>query len=252
MRRLLILAAFLVCAGPAWAQCSNTAYGSYTCIQSCHNGQFSVTATTCAFGSNLTAGSIIYVGATNISNTTSTFTFTGCSLTWTTLCSTTGGTAGSGSDGTAANSGSGSCTITATSTGSAATLDVIAVEIKGSNQTVDKSSIKTTGTIGSGSNISGTSITTTVNGDLVMEFASGTNTTGDTYTAGSGTIMVQTTSFGMAIQGQVQSSAGAINPTMTSNKNSEVYVVGNVALKPSGGAAACTPTLMLLGIGRCG
>ena len=237
LKRLLILAGLLLCAGPAWAQCSSTAYGSFTCVQSCHNDKFTTTTVTCAFGSNLTSGSFIYVAGANLSNATSTLSFSGCSLTWTTLDAPAMST-GSGAHGSAPNSSTAACTITLTSTGSNATLEVIAVEIGGTNQTVDKHSMSETGVIGSGTNFSGTSITTTVNGDLVMMFAAGVNVTGDTFTAGSGTIMVQTTAAGEAIQGQVQSTAGAINPTMSSNKGSEVYIVGNVAFEPSGGAAA--------------
>ncbi len=252
-RALAALAALLLCADSAWATaCTTGTVGAYTCKQACVNQAFSASTTTCTFASNITSGSEVYLYGWQAS-TTGTIAFSassGCSgMTFSSTDGTVTGIGAAAAQAVASVPSTEACTIRMTAGASSSLIGVIGVELAGTNNTVDKHSLLNKGSVSSGSSISGTSITTTVSGDLILQGVVGYSTTGDTYTAGSGSILYQGDS--MAIQGQSQASAGAVNPTITSNKN-DYFLAGNLAIEPSGGAAACSPTLALMGVGRCG
>lgn len=224
MYRLLLAYAFLfstLCFG----QCSNTAYGSYTCKQSCTGVSFGDTTTTCAFGSNVTNGSMLYVIGYATAGTLS---LSGCSpATFTLRDSQTSGARHA----TGVVSSTGACTITLTTTTSAS-LSLVAVEISGSNQSIDQSA---NSTFSYGSSLTAPSITTTVNGDFILSAFVDVDANASVFTTGSpSTILVQTSDFGTCILGYSQATAGAIAPTAT--VGAAVTTVGfNLGLQPSGG-----------------
>lgn len=222
----------LLCAS-AFGQCSSTAYGSFTCVQSCHGSGFTETTQTCVFGSNLTNPSTIYVVASGIGGA-ATAAFSGCGLTWNQPDSAVNGAGHA----TASNAGTGACTITYTS-GITSSLQVEAVEITGSSGTVDGHSLTNAGFISpSGTSIPASAITTAVNGDLILDGTIDYGANSDTYTAAGGfTMLAQSTSFGIGIEAKVQAAAGAITPAMTSS-SAGTFNVGALGLE----ASAVAPT----------
>src|SRR5208337_4982957 len=115
MRRLLILLSLLGLSVYAAAQCANTAYGTFTCVQTCEGHAFSGTSHTCVMPGNQTSGdAIVVVGASTGGGTLS---VTGCGNTWTTDSTVTvGSSVVTQSTTTAASTGA--CTLTLTTSGS--------------------------------------------------------------------------------------------------------------------------------------
>ena len=250
MNRLLQLTLLcLVASVPASAACSGTALGAFTCIQACNNWSYSGTTITCSFSSALTAGSEIVVTGLAYATETS-MVYSGCSLTFSDLDGIKSGGSGWFNQAWAANSGTGSCTVTLT-VGTSASKGIFALEIGGSNQTVDAHSLRYAGTVTAGNPITPTAITTAVDGDLIIEFVIDVTGSSVTYTAGSGTLFVQTSDY-WAAQGQIQTAHGSVTPNVTASGTYN-FSAGAIALDPTGGGGppACKPTLTLLGVGRC-
>jgi hypothetical protein len=170
---------------------------------------------------------VAYGGDTTAGHT---FTFSGCSLTWTGL-DDTGGTA----DATAPNAGTAACTVTITNSGTGLTQMAVA-EITGSaTNTVDKHSFIATSAfnqITTPNPIVATSVTTTVANDLVVEIVHGWSAGGSTYTAISGTLAGSNPNTeAMIFQIQTQVTAGAVAPSLKSN-TTDYFVVAAIAIKP--------------------
>jgi len=225
--------------------CVNTAYGVFTCIQSAFGDNFGTPATA-IFGSNLTAGSEV-VCIANASVTTPSF--SGCGITWTLpdTAITSGTQRVQHAYGAPA---AGACTVTATAA-SATYAQILCVEIGGTNNTNDGHGLTDIGTITTPNTITATSVNTSVNGDFVLGNFTTRDGTQGLFSALSGTALaLDNTSNGIMIEGQVQTSSGAIAPTATNNTTLN-FVGGTLAFSPSGGAPAKLCTMTLLGAGPC-
>lgn len=228
------LVAFLILVtSPLLAQCSNTAYGSFTCVQTCTNFGFASTSIGCAFGSNVTSGNSIYIIA---GATAGNMSFSSCApVTLTTRNSETADSLHA----TGVVGSTASCTINAV-TDSAGSIMVLAVEIAGPDTSaIDGSGISATGFVGTSGTISAASLTTTANGDFVVGgFSNSLAVAGNTFTAGgSAALLAQSASFGIAITGIVQSSAGSITMTATSADGNFNGGAGAIAFKAPSAAA---------------
>lgn len=211
----------------AAAGCSTSTCGSLTFKQGCNNVNTGTTVT-CSFAA-LTNPSILIVTGGNAN--AATLTASGCGFTWTNRG--TFNSSPSWMQATAPNTGTSTCVVTMTSTVSAF-ISIEGVELSGSvANLVDVANLVNAGNVTAGNNISGTSITTTVANDVVVQSTHGYSTTGDVYTAGSGTIIYQGTAngIGFAFQWQSQVATGSVNPTIKSN-TTDFFIVGNLAVEP--------------------
>jgi hypothetical protein len=233
LKRTLLLF-FMFCI-PVIAQCSNTAYGAFTCVQSCHGSNSFGASATCTFGSNVTAGHFVFVSA-SVYGTSTTITFTNCAdVTFTTDTQVVVTSKGTMLHGWGSASATAACvpTINTTTNNS---ITILAVEISGSPNTLDGHATANIGAITSGSTINAANITTATNGDFILSDFEDTAQAGATYTAGTGTILVQSSTYGAAIQGQVQSTHGSITPTITNGSVTGYFATGTVAIKPTASA----------------
>jgi hypothetical protein len=227
-RRLLMLVGILLaCAGSSWATaCTNGTFGAYTCVQACGSFVNPGTSTTCPFTSNITPGNTIFMFLASASGTTNQLAVTvgSCApLGSITSHQNNDATNGSIYQGWAQVNSTGACTLTATGITSQY-LTVIAVEISGSSGVNDGNGINNSFTLVTTPNpINAASITTTVNGDLIVSSWYDLGEQFGTWTANSGTIMTTNANTNTVIQGQVQATAGAIQPTMKYSANIDTY-----------------------------
>lgn len=247
MKRCLVV--LLLCARVFAGSCTNSTVGGYTCVQECHANNFSVTSLNCAFGSNVTNGNTVYIVGQSLANTgTLSFGVGSCPalpslpLLDTTLTSSA---PASTNHAVAKATSTAACTIAFNSTTSGS-MQVMAVEISGSNGTVDNGGaahgLTNIGFQSAGATLNGAAITTSTNNALVLGGFPDGSANSDVFTAGTGFIMLDNvTSFGQAIEGKSQSPAGAITPTMTSSTTS-IVTAASVALQPSGGGGPTTQT----------
>lgn len=212
--------------------CSPTVCGGFTRAQTmCFNNTGSGLTTTCALGSNLTAGSFLV--AYGSGPNTGTVTLSGCGLTWTQQNQLT--TSPSVTIATAPNpSGSGACTVTSTSTVSG--IQVIAVaEINGSvSGIIDQHNLAAapSNPYSAGVRVSGTSITTTVANDVIIQVVYAYNIGSDVYTSVvPSAILGQITFPAVAFQWQLKTIAGSVNPQIVSSR-SDSFIIGTLALEP--------------------
>jgi hypothetical protein len=153
---------------------------------------------------------------------------------------------------------SGSNTVTATFSATTDVPQIIIHEISGVNTTtpIDNNQHLMAGGEATGTDAVTTgNITTTQNGDYIF---CGATASGITLTAGSNSPAYtnRATVNGVLSQvsrseDQVQTSAGTISGRFTPS-GANNWVVGVMAFQPAAAGAACTPTLTLLGVGRCG
>jgi hypothetical protein len=137
-----------------------------TVVQTCTNGAYATSAT-CTFGSNVTTGHVLAAwGGISGAYTLATPTNSG---TATTSAWTLAGTQANGQGiWVASVTATGTLTITSSYTGSSSTFAVAAYELTGATTTVDQVSYSTFAYC---STCGGPSITTTVGGDMVLNFA---------------------------------------------------------------------------------
>ena len=205
--------------------CTNTAYGVFTCVQAAHVSSGGTTAAL-AFGSNVTSGNWvgIFIGDGSASTT---FSFSGCSPVTFAMpgANLVSGLSANHAWGIAGSTGA--CTVTVTSTGSGS-MEVVGVEISGTNGTVDKNGLATaTGS----SPYTGPSVSTTVDGDFILSEFEDDSFAGTVYSGNSGTLILTNASFGIGLQGQVQSTHGAIAPVITASMT-HTQLFGTVAIEP--------------------
>ena len=235
MRARLLIALLWLWGGVTWGQCSGTAYGSYTCITSCGTYGFGQTTRTCAL-SSIAAGDFLYVRAQSLIVSPATMTITagtGCGTVTQGAPLQTG--TGTASYAHAVASGT-SCTLTVTTSSSAA-LAIIGVAVRGSNNMIDQESVDTNGGyIAANTTINAPTKTTTVNGDLVISSFVDFGGNSGTYTAGSGTL-AKTQSYGLAIQQQPHTTAGAVSPSLAGYTNGGAHGTQTTAIEPSAGVA---------------
>jgi hypothetical protein len=148
--------------------CSNTAYGVFRCVQHCSGLGLSATSQSCTFPSNVTAGDALVVQVSHNATTTGTINVSGCGVNWMTdptlALSSISATQ---STGTVASTGG--CTLTASTTGGAGDLAVTGYEWSGWNGTFDsRGTITSYAAPGANTPFNCPTVTTTVNGDLVI------------------------------------------------------------------------------------
>lgn len=166
---------------------------------------------TCAFTSSV-GSSDLPVLAVSSDTTSLTATASGCGATWTSY--TQAADVGSFILITGASPTAGSCTVSITLSSGAGYNNVTGADVVGSTG-MDGSPVFLSNA-GSAGFISGAAITTTHANDLVLSFWADTAVNGgsSSYTAGSGTILIQA-NYGAAVQYQAAASAGALTPTIT-------------------------------------
>ena len=224
---LVTLATVLVfCSTLARAQCSNTPYGAYTCVQSCQ-GQAVGTTTTCTFSSNVAAGhEVVAVGVT-YGGPSSTLSFSGCAAvsSWNQPDLATG-SINAVRHAYATSTSTAACSVTLTSSTSA-TIEIVGVELAGSNNINDGHVLTDTGYTTAPAS---SPIGTTSDGDLIIGTL-GSESTKMSPVAGSGfTTLVTGTGPYTAIEGTVQATHGSIATNWT--VGASYYVAGALAFQP--------------------
>jgi hypothetical protein len=237
MKRLFLLAAFL--STPAWSACSNTTFGSYTCV----NSQFAFTSGTTSrtFTLSVTAGNKIVL---SVFTGTNTGTLTAAA--WA-ACGSLQNYGGSTSLTTARGIvvsataiTTGTCAITIADTVS----DLIAGTMwqwSGGPTNDAGGNLTDLGSITGGATASCPAVTTTHNGDLVLCVMIDPGNNGGNWTAGTGFTGVTVTGVTLGMEEQNQATAGAITPQM---KYSSTGHLGAATITFS--TAALPPTLTSL------
>ena len=229
--------------------CAIPAHANWVHKQDCTISQ-GATPQTCVFGSANTSGSVIV--ASIFSSPTGTFTpavSDGTNGSYTALAPADSNAGHNVKLFYVANTANTALTITCADNGGSNHLICAGAEFTGGTTTVDKSAGTTTHTAGTA--ISSDSITTTNANDLLIgalaDCSAGTITQGAGWTSDG----ISTTSCNMVMEYQIVSATSTYAATATLNNSQSDWVAVIGSWKASGGAA-CTPTLTLLGVGRCG
>ncbi len=247
IRKLAILfaLAFLIGTGKALAQCSNTAYGGFTCVQTAEAHSPSATSETATTSANVTSGDAI-VGIAAAANATLSISASGAGCTGTFTVNTvitSGSLQVTQFRSTAASTGA--CSVKASSSGAAGIIEIRLWEWSGWNGTFDKiGTTATDGYVSSGTSMNCPNVSTTVNGDLVLCHMLNASAGDNTFTAGTNfAIVSQDATYGKAEEEDVQSSYGSITPAFKAS-TSNYYASGTMALEV-GVPNAATPTFGL-------
>lgn len=242
--KLLLSLAFVALVGcvAANAQCSNTMYGNYTCVSTANSF---ATTTSQAVNFSVTSGNAVlgYL----ISQTTSVTLGVSGSADCANTVNTTASTVVIG--GSAAivfwtkASGSGTCTLTFTSNTSSTIIWNI-WQWSGWNGTYDTvGALALIGFVSGGSNVNCPSVTTTVNGDLVVGLGLAGSEGSGTVTGVSPFTTVQSAIHGISMIEDSQATAGSITPAWT---YSTFDTMGCATLSLElGQQTAATPTFSL-------
>jgi hypothetical protein len=143
-------------------------------------------------------------------------------------------------------------TITAAWAANAAFPQILCDEWSGVSS-LDRHGVSTLASPGSGSQASGPSVTTTANGELIVSmYQAGGNpavpSAGTSYTLQNQD--TNTSDWSASSESQVQSAAGSITATWTSNSNTGQPLIISIMAFTASGAAAPPPTRSLIGIGK--
>lgn len=239
--KLLILLAFTCCLSFG-AACTNTTFSGFTAVQ-CKSAAVATGASQpVAMDSNITSGNVIAGFAVANGATTLSVSGTSCqSLSFTTSTADSAKVIMFAGKATA----SGTCTVTINSTNSSVGITTVITEISGTTGVLDGINSNTAFNSG-GCNttpctITNPSITTATNGDLIISAIGDENSQGATVTENTGSILIAISNIGM--QAQVQSTAGAIAPTMKYNSGPSFNIGGGtVGIKASGGGGTSSNT----------
>lgn len=248
MRSINLLFLFILACGASFgAACTNTTFSGFTAVQCKSAALATTTSQSVAMDSNITSGNEI-VGFSVANNaTTLSVSGTSCqSITFTTALANSNRVLIF--SGKAASSGT--CTVTVNSTNSVGVTTVM-VEISGTNGTIDTSPAANSAFNGGGCNttpctITTPALTTAVNGDLIISAIGDQNSQGATVTANTGSILIAISNIGM--QAQVQTTAGAITPSLKYNSGPAFTAGGgSVAIEAGGGGGGSTSNTPAIG-----
>lgn len=208
---------------------------THTHVQSCNSQAGALpTILTCVFSSNITSSHLIYVCYTNfdaaISSPSRTYTITGGGTVtpdanFQNFVFTHSGNFFDTSCFYILNATGGSTTLSATATGTVMNFTGATGDEWTGIGTLDTSD---TGNVGSGSSMSSHSITTALNGELVVGIFAAN---GDTITAGAGFTAGATSTFPSFQEYQLQSTAGAISATATESNAGDDWIGHVIAFK---------------------
>ncbi len=228
-----------------FSQCSNTAYGGFTCVQTAEAHSTSATSETATTSANVTSGDAI-IGIAASANATLSISATGagCTNSFTADTVITSGSFQVTQFRSTASS-TGACSVKASTSGSAGIMEIRIWEWSGWNGTFDKiGTTATDGYVSSGTSMNCPSVVTTVNGDLVLCHMLNGSAGGNTFTAGANfAIVSQDTTYGKAEEEDVQATYGSITPAFKAS-GSSYYASGTMALE-LGMSTAATPTFGL-------
>jgi hypothetical protein len=247
MKRIALIIGWLFLAAPCW--------GVSAYVQSTH----CTVCSSLAFGSNVTAGNNIYVVVFDGAGSGTTISATDGQSNTYTLNKTANLATDLDTVGVlcAPIASSGALTVTPHSNGGTLTGGIIIYEVSGGTCTTDGSNSQNV-VAGPPTSCDSQSITTAFANDVLVGLC-GTAHTNETFTLGTGWSHLEQVGTQAGndnnLGGEIivgSNSAGSFDAQMSYTNGAE-YAAIIVAYKSSGGGggASCTPTLMLLGVGRC-
>jgi hypothetical protein len=263
MRRLIPILGLLLCATPAHAALAE--------VQACENEGSASGSLTIVATCTTSSGHLLVAVAREGSNNTDTITFSDSGgSTWATPVCGTAGSNGFKACMSYACGANADTTITATFQNSDVRGAIVVYEFSGAatSSCLDGSIVSSNSTVATTSLASG-SLTTTNANDVILY---GISPNGPGGAATAGTLGGSQMTFGTSCTSACTSTTGAVSTngranmdwvivsstqsaqtTTTSWATSQAGAIGLIgAWKASAGGAACTPTLTLLGVGRCG
>lgn len=211
--------------------CTNSTFGSFSCVQVCAAQAFSGTSLNCVFGSNITSGNeIVFLVQTFAAGTLSA---SGCGITWSSP-DTQVGTVAQYFIGSVGSTGA--CTVTGSTTGASGSIDVLGVEISGTQNSTDGHAMASNGFIAANTSMNSANITTTINGDFVIGNWYDNGAGGGTWTPTNPSSLLYNAND-LAVMGYSQGSSGSSTHTTTTHSVSATIIAATVGLKASASAA---------------
>lgn len=244
MKRLLLILGLLPCANPCRA--------AITLIQHTNKDAGSAGSTTLAYGSNPIINHLLVVVVRSGNSSGSVTTTDTIGNTW--ANGTLQNLAGLGQSqlSYAVNKSTAADTVTVTLGGGSATIRMAIFEYSGT-ATSNPLDIQANIATGTSTAPASSSFTPGANNELVLAF--GAVNGAQTWTAGTNYTLEEQVPSGLGIgklgvEDWIQTTATSTTGNFTLGA-SDTWIAGYAVFKSSGGAA-CTPTLTLLGVGRCG
>lgn len=206
----------------------------------------------CAFGSNTGAGNVLMGYASWSSETITLNSVSGCSNTWVIRNNPQTAVGHRGAMFYAENASGGACTVTLTMSSSVDTYMLVS-EASGvlTSGAFDGSAMNVQGSPGTGTDaVTSTSITTTADGDFIFCATQAAPGFSPTMTPGTGYTGRESGSNGLRLADRVQTSAGSIACTFTSDNSGNIETItGVMAFKASGGGGGGGARSRVLGGG---